>query len=153
MVDDKLTMLPLPCDPQFVLHAQKDAEYVGVEGGGVAFGCLLGHRPGVAFGTGVVDGNVEAAKPGDGLVDQILYIGLMANVGSDEFSFGTGGAKLDGQGFTCVIASAGNDDACAFFREGEGRGAANASQCTGDQDDRLAHVTSPRSFRYAFRVS
>jgi hypothetical protein len=54
----------------------------------------------------------------------------VANVGTDELSFCTDGAKFDGQGFACVIATAGSDDTGAFLRENESRGAANAGQCT-----------------------
>jgi hypothetical protein len=38
----------------------------------------------------------------------------VANVGTDEFYLGTGGAKLGGQGFAGVIATAENDDTGAF---------------------------------------
>jgi hypothetical protein len=40
-----------------------------------------------------------------------------ANVGTDEFYFCTGGAKLGGQGFAGVIATTGNDDTGAFLGE------------------------------------
>jgi hypothetical protein len=63
----------------------------------------------------------------------------VANVSADEFCFRTGGAKLGGQGFAGVIATAGNDDTGAFLRESESGGAANAGQGTGDQDDGFAH--------------
>jgi hypothetical protein len=62
-VDDAAASLRLH-HPLFVLHTQKHTEYVGVEGGSVAFRCLLGYRPGLTFGAGVVDGNVEAADGG-----------------------------------------------------------------------------------------
>jgi hypothetical protein len=82
------------------------------------------------------------------LVDQILHLVLVANVGTDEFNFCTGGAKLGGQGLAGVIATPGNDDMGAFLRESESGGAANAGQGAGDQgagdqDDGVAHTTSP----------
>jgi hypothetical protein len=69
MVDDRLMMLPVSLrlhHPQFVPHAQDHPENVGLEGGGVALRGLLSHWAGLAFGAGVVDGNVEAAEPSDG---------------------------------------------------------------------------------------
>ena len=66
-------MLPAPLrlhHAQLMLHAQQHAEHIGIEGGGVAFRGLLGDRAGLAFGAGIVDGDVEAAEPGDGLVDK-----------------------------------------------------------------------------------
>jgi hypothetical protein len=30
---------------------------------------LLGHRPGLSFGAGIVDRNVETAEPSDGTID------------------------------------------------------------------------------------
>jgi hypothetical protein len=98
-----------------VLHAQDHAEHVGVEGG-VGLRGLLSRWAGLAFGAGVVDGNVEPAEPSDGFVDQILHVALVVNVGADEFCFRTGGAKLGGQRFAGVIATAGNDDTGALLR-------------------------------------
>ena len=52
-------------------------------------------------------------------------------------------AKLGDQRFAGVLATAGNDDAGAFLREGKGGRAANPGQGAGDQHDGIAHGTSP----------
>jgi hypothetical protein len=48
----------------------------------VALCGLLRDRAGLAFGTGVVDGNIQAAKALDGLIDQVAHIVVMAHVGT-----------------------------------------------------------------------
>src|SRR5271167_192021 len=67
---------------QLVLHAEQRAEYVGVESRSIAFGGLLRDGAGLAFGTGVVDGNIEAAEALDGLIDQLAHIVVTAHVGA-----------------------------------------------------------------------
>src|ERR1700692_4748608 len=89
MVDDRFTMLPLPCAciTHFMLHAQQHTEHVGIEGGCVALGCLLRHRTGLAFGAGIVDRHIEPTEPSYGLVDQVADVVLVPNVRADELSF------------------------------------------------------------------
>jgi hypothetical protein len=88
---------------------------------------LFGHRAELAFGAGIIDGDVEAAEPRDGFVDQVLHLILAADIGTNEFHFRAKGTKLGGQCLASVIAAAGDDDASAFVREGEGGGAADQS--------------------------
>jgi hypothetical protein len=76
-----------------MLHAQKRAEHVGIEGGAVAFGGLFRHRAGPAFGSGVIDGHVQATEVPDGLVDDVTNVILAAHVGTHVFSFGAEGAR------------------------------------------------------------
>src|SRR3982074_3269522 len=134
-----------------MLHAQEHTEHVGVEGGRVAVRGLFGEGAGRAFGAGVIDGNVEAAEPGDGPVDQILHVALVADGGAHEFRFCARRAKFRGQRLAGVIAAAGNDDSCAFLREGESGSAADAGQRAGDEENGITHVTSPsKTARYAF---
>jgi hypothetical protein len=76
-----------------MLHAQQRAEYVGVESGGVALRGLLGHRAGPAFSARGVDGRVQTAEAGDGVLDQIADFVIMTNVGLDEGGFGAEAAK------------------------------------------------------------
>jgi hypothetical protein len=122
-----------------MLHAQDDAEHVGVEGGGIALGGLFGNRAGLAFGAGIVDRDVKPSKAGDGAIDQISDIVLMPDIGADEFGLGAGGAKLGGQGYTFFIAAAGDDNLGAIVGEGKGRGASDTCQAAGDQNDWIAH--------------
>jgi uncharacterized protein YbjT (DUF2867 family) len=67
-----------------VLHAEKRTEHVGIEHGGVAFLRLLGHGTRMAFGAGIVDGNIELAKAPHGLIHKIPHLIVMAHVGADE---------------------------------------------------------------------
>src|SRR6266852_1237627 len=123
--------------------ASSAADFVGVEGGCVILCGLFRDRAGLAFGAGVVDGDIEAAEAGDRLVDQILDIVLAANVGVDEFRFGAQRAEFGHQRLAGVITAAGNDQVCAFMREGKSGGAANAGQGASDEDNGFTHVTSP----------
>src|SRR4029077_19714767 len=69
-VDDAAAALSLH-DAHFVLHAQDHAEYIRVERRGHAFRGLFRDRADLAFGAGVVDRDIETAKPREGLVDQV----------------------------------------------------------------------------------
>jgi hypothetical protein len=82
-VDDSSVTLGLH-HAQLVLHAQQSAEHIGIEGGDVALSDLLRHRTGLAFRPGGVDGRVEAAEAGHGLINQIAYFVIMTNVDLDE---------------------------------------------------------------------
>src|SRR6266436_1080517 len=70
---------------QLMLHAEQSAENVGVEGGRIALGSLLRHRTGLALGSGVVDGDVEATEARDGFIDQVSYLVLVAHIGIHVF--------------------------------------------------------------------
>ena len=126
-----------------MLHAEQHAEHVGVEGSGVTLGGLLGDRPGLAFGAGIVDGDIEAAEAGDGLVDQVPHVVLVAHIGANEFRLRAERAEFGDQRLAGVVAAAGDDDAGAFAGKGQGGGAADAGQGAGDQDNGIAHVISP----------
>jgi len=67
-----------------VLHAQHHAENIGLERRGKAFRGLVGDRADLTFGGGVVDGDIEAAKASDGLVDQCADLVFPADVGVGE---------------------------------------------------------------------
>jgi len=101
-----------------MLHAQQHAEHVGIEDGRVAVRCLLRHRTGLTFGAGVVDGHIEPAKAGHGLVDQVADFVFVAHVSADEFSFHAEAAEFLGQGMAPLVATAGHDNPGAFLSEG-----------------------------------
>ena len=67
----------------------------------------------------------------------------MANVGADEFGFRAEATQFGDQLLAGVIAAAGNDEAGAFLREGQCGGAADAGKRASDQNNWMAHVTSP----------
>ena len=118
---------------QFVLHAEEHTEHVGIEGRRVTFRRLLGHRPRNALGAGVVDRDVEAAEPRDGLVDHRTNVIFLADVSFDEVGFRTERAKLFDKFRAGFLASSGDDHVCAFSCEGHGGGASDARQSAGDQ--------------------
>jgi hypothetical protein len=72
-----------------VLHAQDDAENIGLERRGKAFRGLIGDRADLAFRRSVVHRDIETAKPCDGRVDQCADVILFADVGVDELGLGT----------------------------------------------------------------
>jgi hypothetical protein len=73
------------------------------------------------------------------------HVAFVANVGANEFGFRAKRAKLLHQSRAGIIAATGNDDAGAITGEGECGGPADAGQRAGNEDNLLAHVTSPSS--------
>jgi len=92
-VDDTATTLSLH-HTELVLHAQQRAEHIGVKGGGIALGRLLQDQARLAFAASVVDGCVDPAVAGDGLVDQFADLIVMTNVGLDKLGFGAEATKF-----------------------------------------------------------
>src|SRR5438445_1577282 len=90
---------------KLMLHAQECAENVGVEGGSVAFGGLLRYRARLAFGTGGIDGHIQATKPRNSLIDQSTHIVFAANIGPNKFSFRSKFAELVNQLLTLFLMS------------------------------------------------
>ena len=126
-----------------MLHAEQCAEHIGIKGRGVALGGLLRYRTGFAFRPGGVDGRVEAAETGDGLIDQSRTSSVMTNVGLDVGGFGIAAAKFCFECFAFRLPAASDDDARALLGEGDSGGATDAGQRTCDQDDGAAHGPSP----------
>ncbi len=124
-----------------MLHAQDHAENIGVERRGIACRGLVGDRANLAFGAGIVDRDIETAKPCDGLVDQGADVILLADVGVDELGLRTERAQLLSERLAGLIASTGNDHLRALLGKGECGGAPDAAQGAGDQDDWVAHST------------
>jgi len=122
--------------PELVLHAEQRAEHVGLEGGVVALGRLLGHRPRFAFGPGVVHGRIEPTEASDGRIDQVPHVVLAADVGTQELGLSTELTELGDQPTTVVVVTTRHDDASAIPRESQRRCAPDARQGAGDQNDR-----------------
>jgi hypothetical protein len=99
-----------------VLHAEQRAKHIGVEGGCVSLGGLLGHRAGLSFCAGRVDGRVQTAEAGQGLIDQIADFVVMTDVRLDEGGFGAEAAQLGFEGFAFRVPAAGDDDARPRWR-------------------------------------
>src|SRR5260370_12375273 len=68
-----------------MLEAEQRAQNVGIKRGGIALCSLVDDQTGLPLGTGDVDGHVEVAEAGYGLVDQasdfviVMYIGVVEN--------------------------------------------------------------------------
>jgi len=75
---------------------------------------------------------VKAAKPLDGLIDQVAHVVVMADVGADELGFHAKRAKVFNQSRTSVVVSARHDNLGAFTSEGQRRSASDPSQGAGN---------------------
>jgi hypothetical protein len=124
----------------FVLHAQDHAENIRVERRGIALRGLVRDRANLAFGASIVHGDIETAEPCDGLVDQSADVILLANVGVDELSLRAERAQLLNQRLAGLIMTTGDDHLRAFLGEGDGSGAPDPCEPTGDQDNWVAHI-------------
>jgi hypothetical protein len=104
---------------------------------------LLDHRARLAFGAGIVDSYVQPAEARDGQVDHIAYVVFAPHVRLDERRLRAEPAQFGFQGFAFGFAPAGYSDRCAFFGKGERRGAADAGQSAGNEDNRSVHSRCP----------
>jgi hypothetical protein len=103
-----------------VLHAQDYAENVGVERRGIAFRGLLRDPAALTFGAGIVNRDIETAKPCNGLVDQSADLILLARVGVDELGLRPEGAQLLNERLAGLVMPASNDEPRAILGEGDG---------------------------------
>src|SRR6202050_3365565 len=122
-----------------MLHAQDHAHNIGLERRGKAFRGLVRDRADRTFGGGVVHGDIETPKPRDGLVDHTADVVLVAYVGVDELGFRAESAQLLNERLAGLITPTGNDYLRALLGEGDGSGAPDAGQSTGDQNNLRAH--------------
>ena len=106
---------------------------------GEAFRGLVRDRADRTFGARVVHGDIETAKPRDGLVDHVADVILLADVGVDELGLGTERAQLLDERLAGLVAPTGNHDLRALLGEGDGGGAPDARQSAGNQNDRRIH--------------
>ncbi len=127
-------------DADFVLHAQDHAENIGVERRRIALRGLVRDRATLSFGACIVHRDIETAKPCDGFVDQGADVILLADIGVDELGLRTEGAQLLSEQLAGFITPTGNDHLRALLGEGDGRGAPDAGESTGDQDNLRAHL-------------
>ncbi len=109
-----------------MLHAQDDAEHVGVEGRGVALRGLVRDRTDLAFGAGIVHRDIETAEPCDDLVDQSADVILLADVGVDERGLRPKLAQFLSERFAGLVAPTRNHHRCALLGKGDGGGTADA---------------------------
>src|SRR5207245_5871951 len=121
--------------PNLIFHGQKYTKHICVEDGLIALGGYIGSRTRSAHGAGVIDGNVEAIETSDDLVDEVLDFLFMPHVGAHKFGFAAEAAQFLGQLLTFIIVSTGNNDPRLFTREGHSRGATDAGQRSGNQNN------------------
>jgi hypothetical protein len=69
---------------QLVLHAQQCSQNIRVECRGVGFGGLVGERPWLTPGAGVVHKDVEPAEAGYRMVDEVSDIVFATHIGLHE---------------------------------------------------------------------
>ncbi len=70
--------------PQFVLHAEQRTQDVCVEARGVGFCSLLRHRAGCAFGSSIIDRNIQASETLDRLVHKVAHILILADISTNK---------------------------------------------------------------------
>src|SRR6202051_2597177 len=126
-----------------MLHAQDHAKNVGLERRGKAFRGLVRDRANYTFGGGVVYGDIETAKPRDGLVDHGADVIFLADVGVDELGLRTERAQLLDERLAGLVTPTGNDHLRALLGEGDGGGTPDAGETAGDQDYWVAHILNP----------
>src|SRR5580704_15060816 len=122
-----------------MLHAQKCAENVGIEGGRVALRGLLRHRAGLAWRPGGVYSHIQATEACHGLIDEVSYVVLVADIGIHVFRLRVESAELSHQISADFVTSTSDNDARPLFREGQGGGSSNARKGASDQNNRGIH--------------
>ena len=122
-----------------MLQAEQHPQYVRVEGGGVALGGLIDDQAPLALGTGTVDGGVDPAQAGHGLIDQFSHFVFAADVGLDERGFGSQAAQFGLESLAFGLPAAGDNEAGAVLGKGDGGGATDACEGSRDQNDWLFH--------------
>src|SRR5712671_6974625 len=70
--------------PQFMLHAEQRTQDVCVEGRGVGFCSLLSHRAWCAFGSSIVDRNIQTSETLDRLIHKVTHVLILADVSTNK---------------------------------------------------------------------
>jgi len=83
-----------------MLEAEQRAQNVGIKRGGIALCSLIDDQTGLSLGTGDVDGHIEAAEAGYGLVDQPSDFVIVTDIGLDEDGLRAEPLQLDCEGLT-----------------------------------------------------
>src|SRR5260370_8422488 len=98
-----------------MLHAQKGAENVGVEGGGVAFSGLLRYRAGNTLCARVVNCHIQATEAFDSFVDYAPHVLFAPNVVRHEFAFCAYLAEFSKKFLASFLPPSGHNNARAFL--------------------------------------
>src|SRR3984893_7979293 len=122
-----------------MLHAQKCAKNVGIEGGRVALGGLLRNGTGLAFGSGGVYSHIQATEARDSLIDEAAHIIFMADVSAPILCLSADLAEFSRQISAGFVASTRDNYVRTLFREGDCGGSSNAREGAGDQNNGGIH--------------
>ena len=114
--------------PNFVLRPQK---HIRVENGLIALRGNIGSRTGSAHSASIVDGNVEATKTSDGLVDEVLDFLFMPHIGVHKFGLGPEFAQFLGLFLTFIVVSVRSMTRTPSRATGQGCGATDTCRCAG----------------------
>src|SRR5882757_466420 len=133
-----------------MFETEQCAQHVGIERSGIALSGLIDDEAGLTFGAGDVDGYVEAAEAGHGLVDQAADFIIVTYVGLDKDAFPPYPLEFNFEGLTLSGTAAGNNQTSADLGECHCGGATDAGQGTCDEDDGLVHDLIPT--RYDWNV-
>ena len=101
------------------------------------------------FGRIDVAVNNAATEGQVGPINEIAYFVLMANVGADELRFGAEPAQLARELLAGVLVAAGNHEPGAFLGKSQSGGSADPGECAGDQDNGVAHKSSPSGYDHS----
>src|SRR5258706_6861662 len=69
---------------QFMLHAEQRTQDVCVEGRGVGFCSLFRHRAWCAFGSSIVDRNIQTSETLDRLIHKVTHVLILADVSTNK---------------------------------------------------------------------
>src|ERR1700757_4395300 len=123
-----------------MLHAQEHSEDVRLMDrlevfyGGVLYDAEL------AFHSGVVHRDVEAAEPRDSFVDKIAHLVFVADVGTKEIRIGAEPPPLGHELLSLVVVAAGHDNLGTFLGEGHRGGTADTGEGAGDENNLTCHL-------------
>jgi hypothetical protein len=101
-----------------MLHAQECAENVGIERRRVALCGLLCNWTGLAWSSRGVYSDIQATEARYGLIDQVSYIVVVANIGTPILGLSADLAKFSDQLVAYFVTSTRDHDARTLFREG-----------------------------------
>ena len=87
------------------------------------------------IGTGVIHGDIQAAKALDSLADEIAHVVLTAHIGAHELSSAPRARSSVTSALLGIVPSTGNYDARTFLSEREGGRAPDAGQRARDKYD------------------
>ena len=118
-----------------MLGAEERAGEIGVDDVAPFRAGMILRRLHIADLAGVVEGDVEPAEMGDRAVDERFGVRFVGHVAVDRDRFAAFLFDFVDESVEFVAPAAGDDQLCAFAREEQRGGAADAGACAGDDGD------------------